>query len=70
MYPFQKSPVVRLQIPAPGGEAPLPSPHLPPRPDEEPPFVWTRDRRESAIQGWKRRYARMREAGVKFKKDS
>jgi hypothetical protein len=48
--------------------APLPSPHRP-APAWQQPFVWKWDRRESAIQGWKARYARMRDAGVRFKKD-
>jgi hypothetical protein len=46
----------------------LPSPHLPhvTKP-ERVPYKW--DRRAAALQGWKRRYARMREAGLTEKKD-
>jgi hypothetical protein len=46
----------------------LPSPHLPDltKPDFAP-IKW--DRRAAALQGWKRRYARMRGAGRSFKKD-
>jgi hypothetical protein len=47
----------------------LPSPHLPhlTKPDFEP-VKW--DRRAAALQGWKRRYARMRETGRKDKKET
>jgi hypothetical protein len=49
-------------------EPPLPSPHLPPPPGEEP-FKWTSVRREAALKAWKTRYAKMREARAKGKND-